>query len=156
MNQPITLPEISSLGSGAATGKPRLVNPLSVDIEDWFQVGAFEKTISRDSWDSQIQRADRNTNQVLDLFAAAGVKGTFFTLAWVAERNPALIRRIVDDGHELASHGYDHARVFTLNAQSFAADLMKSRAILEDLSGVAITGYQIGRASCRERVLVAV
>ncbi len=142
MNQPAKLPEMATNGRYLSSDKLRLVNPLSVDIEDWFQVGAFENTISRDSWDGQIQRVDRNTNLILDQFAAAGVKGTFFTLAWVAERNPALIRRIVDDGHELASHGYDHARVFHLDAAGFAADLRKSRAILEDLGGVAIRGYR--------------
>lgn len=123
-------------------GSDGIINPLSVDIEDWFQVGAFETSIDRDSWDACEQRVDRNTNIILDRFAEAGVKGTFFTLAWVAERNPQLIRRIVADGHELASHGYDHARVFNLDANSFAADLKKSRAILEDLSGEAVTGYR--------------
>ncbi len=142
MNQPAKLPDMATDGTYLSSGKLRLINPLSVDIEDWFQVGAFENSISRDSWDGQIQRVARNTNLILDQFAAAGVKGTFFTLAWVAERNPALIRRIVDEGHELASHGYDHARVFNLDAAAFAADLQKSRAILEDLGGVAIRGYR--------------
>lgn len=120
----------------------QLVNGLSVDIEDWFQVGAFENCIGRDDWNALEHRFEANSDRVLALFDRAGVKGTFFTLGWVAERAPALIRRIVDAGHELASHGYDHARVFTLTASEFAADLAKSRAILEDLAGTTITGYR--------------
>src|SRR3546814_5535209 len=76
------------------------------------------------------------------MFAEAGATGTFFTLGWVAERYPALIRRIVEAGHELASHGYDHRRVFTLTADAFAADLRKTRAILEDLGGAPVRGYR--------------
>lgn len=119
-----------------------ITNGLSVDIEDWFQVGAFEHVIDRADWPTLDCRVEANCDAVLALFDAAGVKGTFFTLGWIAERYPALIKRIVAGGHELASHGYDHARVFTLAADQFAADLKHSRAILEDLRGVAITGYR--------------
>jgi polysaccharide deacetylase family protein (PEP-CTERM system associated) len=117
-------------------------NALSVDVEDWFQVGAFERTIRRADWDALTHRVESNTDAVLDLFAQAGVTGTFFTLGWVAERYPALMRRIADAGHEVASHGYDHARVFTFTPEQFRADLRKSRAILEDASGQAVTGYR--------------
>jgi len=117
-------------------------NGLSVDIEDWFQVGAFENTIDRADWPLLDCRVEANCDAVLALFAEAGVQGTFFTLGWIAERYPALIRRIVAAGHEIASHGYDHARVFNLTADQFAADLRKSRAILEDASGTAVTGYR--------------
>jgi polysaccharide deacetylase family protein (PEP-CTERM system associated) len=119
-----------------------IVNGLSCDVEDWFQVGAFENTIARADWDGLEHRFTANTHRVLDLFARCGVKGTFFTLGWVAERAPDVIRRIVAEGHELASHGYDHARVFTLTADGFAADLARTRAILEDIGGVAISGYR--------------
>ncbi len=119
-----------------------IVNGLSVDVEDWFQVGAFENTIARDDWDSLDLRVDDNVARILDLFDAAGVKATFFTLGWVAERNRAAIRAIVERGHELASHGYDHTRVFTFTPQEFAADLAKSRAILEDAGGTAVSGYR--------------
>src|SRR3546814_15656243 len=95
-------------------------NGLSVDVEDWFQVGAFERTIDRADWPSLECRVEANCDAVLHLFAEAGVTGTFFTLGWVAERYPALIKRIVAAGHELASHGYDHRRVFTLTADAFA------------------------------------
>ncbi|MEJ7926544.1 XrtA system polysaccharide deacetylase [Sphingobium sp. AN641] len=117
-------------------------NALSVDVEDWFQVGAFERTISRADWDGLSHRVERNTDAVLALFDEAGVKATFFTLGWVAERYPALMRRIVAAGHELASHGYDHARVFTFTPEQFRADLARARGLLEDASGQAVTGYR--------------
>lgn len=122
--------------------KPQIVNALSVDIEDWFQVGAFESTIRRSDWDGLDHRYVRNTEAVLDLFDRCGVKGTFFTLGWIAERVPHLMRRIVDAGHELASHGYDHQRVFTLTADQFRADLIKTRALLEEASGKPVIGYR--------------
>ena len=117
-------------------------NGLSVDVEDWFQVGAFERTIDRADWPALECRVEANCDAVLQIFAEAKAKGTFFTLGWVAERYPALIKRIVGAGHELASHGYDHRRVFSMTADEFAADLKKTRAILEDLGGVAIRGYR--------------
>jgi polysaccharide deacetylase family protein (PEP-CTERM system associated) len=119
-----------------------VINGLSVDIEDWFQVGAFENSIGRGDWDGLELRVEANTRRVMALFDRAGVKGTFFTLGWVAERVPALIRDIVADGHELASHGYDHKRVFQMSRAEFAADLAKAQAILEDIGGVAISGYR--------------
>ncbi len=117
-------------------------NGLSVDVEDWFQVGAFENSISRADWDTMALRVANNTARVLDLFDECDVKATFFTLGWVAEREPAAIRAIVDRGHELASHGYDHARVFTLAPRDFAEDLARTRAILEDTGGASVTGYR--------------
>ncbi len=117
-------------------------NGLSVDVEDWFQVGAFEQVIERDSWDGLTDRVERNCDAILALFAEADVKATFFTLGWVAHRHPALIRRIAAAGHEIASHGWDHARVFRLDSKSFAEDLDKSRKAIEDASGVRVTGYR--------------
>lgn len=118
------------------------INGLSVDVEDWFQVGAFESVIDKNSWPSLADRVERNCDQILGMFADADVKGTFFTLGWVAERHPALMRRIVEQGHELASHGWDHDRVFRLGHKAFAADLEKSRKVIEDAGGVAVTGYR--------------
>ena len=120
----------------------KIVNGLSVDVEDWFQVGAFENTLKREDWDGLELRVGDNVARVLDLFDEAGVKATFFTLGWIAERNKAAMRAIVERGHELASHGYDHTRVFTFTRQQFSDDLAKSRAILEDAGGCAITGYR--------------
>jgi polysaccharide deacetylase family protein (PEP-CTERM system associated) len=119
-----------------------VVNALSVDVEDWFQVGAFENTIAREDWDGLEHRVEANTDKVLALFDAGGVKATFFTLGWVAERYPALIRRIAEAGHEIASHGWDHARVFTLDAEQFRADLARAKAVLEGASGTPVTGYR--------------
>lgn len=124
---------------------------LSVDVEDWFQVGAFEKVIDKDDWDSLSSRVERNTDAVLALFAESGVKATFFTLGWVAQRYPGLIRRIVEQGHELASHGWDHQRVFTMDAASFAADLARTRQMLEDASGAPVTGYRAPSFSIDKR-----
>lgn len=117
-------------------------NALSVDVEDWFQVGAFETVISRGDWDSLECRVERNSDAVLALFEEAGVKATFFTLGWVAERYPALMRRIVAAGHEIASHGYAHDRVFTFTPGQFTADIDRARKLIEDTSGVAVTGYR--------------
>ncbi len=134
-----------------AVNKPRIVNGLSVDVEDWFQVGAFENVIERGEWDSLASRVEDNVLRILDLFDAADVKATFFTLGWVAKRNGPLMRRIVERGHELASHGYDHARVFTFDRKQFAGDLKLARMILEDASGQRITGYRAPSFSIDQR-----
>lgn len=115
---------------------------LSVDIEEWFQVGAFERVIDRGDWDTLESRVEHNTDAVLALFAESGVKATFFTLGVVAQRHPALIRRIVAGGHELASHGWAHQRVFTMTAAQFRDDIARARGTLEDAGGVRITGYR--------------
>ena len=115
---------------------------MSVDVEDWFQVGAFERVIDKGDWDGLESRVERNTDNVLALFGESGVEATFFTLGWVAERFPALIRRIADAGHEVASHGWDHQRVFTMDATAFRADLKRARDVLEQASGQAVTGYR--------------
>ena len=119
-----------------------ITNGLSVDVEEWFQVGAFERVIDPADWPTFAPRVEDNCARLLDLFARANVKATFFTLGWVAQRHPALIRRIFEAGHEIASHGRAHARVFTLGAKAFAEDLTHSRKALEDASGAAILGYR--------------
>lgn len=119
-----------------------MLNALSVDVEDWFQVGAFERVIVRDGWDSLPHRVEGNTLATLDLLGQAGISATFFTLGWVAERYPSLIRRIADAGHEVASHGYDHRRVFTFSPEEFRGDLRKSRDLIENASGNRIIGYR--------------
>jgi polysaccharide deacetylase family protein (PEP-CTERM system associated) len=119
-----------------------MINAVSVDVEDWFQVGAFENVIARDSWDGLAHRVERNGDAVLALFDQARVKGTFFTLGWVAQRYPALVRRIAEAGHEVASHGWDHRRVFTLSAAEFRADLERARIAIEDACGHSPAGYR--------------
>lgn len=127
--------------ANSQAGAP-IVNAMSCDVEEYFQVGAFERTIARADWARWPSRVEANTGRVLDLFARHQVQATFFCLGWVAERVPALIRRIVAEGHELASHGYDHARVHDLNPDQFRADLRRTRKLLEDTGGVAVTGYR--------------
>lgn len=137
-----------------------IVNAMSVDIEEYFQVGAFERTIRRADWETLASRVELNTQTVLDLYAEAGVKATFFTLGWVAERHPTLIRRIIAEGHEIASHGYAHDRVHSLSPEQFRADLRKTKAILEDAGGVEVIGYRapsfsIGKANAWALQLLA-
>jgi len=128
-----------------------IVNGLSVDVEDWFQVGAFETVIDKADWDGLQPRVEANTDAVLALFAESGVHATFFTLGWVAHRYPALIRRIVDAGHEIASHGWDHQRVFTMDAAMFRADLARARTAIEDAAGQRVTGYRAPSFSIDQR-----
>ena len=125
-----------------AAREARVINALSVDIEDWYMVGAFERTINRADWPGLESRVERNTDAVLALFAQSGVSATFFTLGCVAAAHPALMRRVVAAGHEVASHGWDHARVHTLTPAEFAADADRARRAIEDASGAAVTGYR--------------
>ncbi len=119
-----------------------LRNALTVDVEEYFQVAAFERTISREHWEHAESRVEYSTSRVLDLFRARGVQGTFFVLGWIAERYPGLVRRIVAEGHELASHGYDHTRIHQFTAEQFRADVIKTKAILEGIGGVQVRGYR--------------
>ncbi len=115
---------------------------MIVDIEDYFQVQAFADQVSRASWDSIPRRVEANTERILTRFAEAGIQATFFTLGWIAERHPELIRRIVAAGHELASHGYDHVRADQFDEAGFRADVGRTRRLLEDLGGVAVRDYR--------------
>ncbi|BCO19942.1 DUF3473 domain-containing protein [Alteromonas sp. McT4-15] len=118
------------------------LNAMTVDVEDYFQVSAFEDVINKESWDSQQLRVGQNTHRLLDLFAENNVKSTFFTLGWVAKRCPDVIKRIVDEGHELASHGLEHQRATTMSQSQFKEDVYASKSILEDVGGTAIKGYR--------------
>ena len=133
----------------------QLSNAMTVDVEDYFQVQAFAHCIDRKDWDTFPRRVDSNTNNILDQFGAHGVKATFFTLGWVAERFPALIRRIVAEGHELASHGWDHTRVDQQDPETFRADIRRTRALLEDTGSVKVTGYRAATFSIGARNLWA-
>jgi polysaccharide deacetylase family protein (PEP-CTERM system associated) len=117
-------------------------NAMTVDVEDWFQVGAFEGVIDRASWPHLPARVEQNVDRILHLFADAGMQATFFALAWIAERYPQMMRRIAQAGHEIASHGCLHERVHHLQPSEFALDCARSRAILEDVTGQAVTGYR--------------
>lgn len=120
----------------------RIVNAMSVDVEDYFQVSAFANHVRRGDWPSLPSRVERNTEKVMAIFADAGVKSTFFTLGWVAERHKPLIRRIVAEGHELASHGFAHFRASDQTREEFRADVRRTKAILEDIGGVTVQGYR--------------
>ncbi len=115
---------------------------MTVDVEDWFQVQAYAGVIARDDWDHLPRRVEASTGRLLDLLASARIRATFFTLGWVAERHPGLVRRIVADGHELASHGFGHALVDTLGEAAFRADVGRARRLLQDIGGVAVRGYR--------------
>jgi polysaccharide deacetylase family protein (PEP-CTERM system associated) len=128
-----------------------LTNALSVDVEDYFQVQALASVFPRSAWDDCPSRVERNTERLLQLFDDAKVKATFFTLGWVAERYPVLIRRIAEGGHEVASHGYEHARVDSQNPEAFRADVRRSRRILEDAGGCAVRGYRAATFSVGPR-----
>jgi polysaccharide deacetylase family protein (PEP-CTERM system associated) len=138
-------------GTTAPTPPPSDRNAMTVDVEDWFQVQAFAGTISRDDWAGLERRVEVNTDRILALFAAAGVSATFFTLGWVAERHPALVRRIVAGGHELASHGYWHRLAHEQTPADFARDVGDARKLLEDVGGVAVGGYRAPTFSINTR-----
>jgi polysaccharide deacetylase family protein (PEP-CTERM system associated) len=118
------------------------VNALTFDVEDYFQVQAFADVCDRDAWESYTPRVERNTNLILDLLAEHKTQATFFTLGWIAERHPSIVRRIVAEGHELASHGYAHFRVDGQTADKFRADISHTKKILEDMGGAPIGGYR--------------
>ncbi|MEQ8230368.1 MAG: DUF3473 domain-containing protein [Gammaproteobacteria bacterium] len=119
-----------------------MVNALSVDVEEYFQVSAFEAHISRSEWDNWPSRVTWATERLLDVFGEAGARATFFTLGWVAERHPALIARMVREGHEVGCHGYEHIRITTQTREAFRVDLARSKRLLEDAAGVAVRGYR--------------
>ena len=136
-----------------ASAAPR--NAMTVDVEEYFQVAAFERRIPRDAWEHYPSRVESNTGRVLDVFAEYQVRATFFVLGWVAERAPELVRRIVDEGHELASHGYDHTRATMLDRKAFTEDVTRTKAALEDLSGRVVRGYRAPSYSIGARNLWA-
>lgn len=132
-----------------------VINAMTVDVEDWFQVQAFSHCIDRRDWDRLERRVGANVERILALFQKAGVRGTFFTLGWVAERHPLLIRRIVDAGHELGSHGWDHTRADLQSPAAFRADVRRTRLLLEDTGGCPVRGYRAATFSIGARNLWA-
>jgi polysaccharide deacetylase family protein (PEP-CTERM system associated) len=117
-------------------------NALTVDVEDYFQVSAFEPYVRRDGWQTYESRLLLNMDRILSMFDAADVKGTFFFLGWVAEKYPQLLRKVVNLGHEIASHGYQHIRVCDQNANEFRQDIERTKKLLEDVAGVPVCGYR--------------
>jgi polysaccharide deacetylase family protein (PEP-CTERM system associated) len=130
----------------------QITNALTIDVEDYFQVSALAPHFPRKNWDSVPCRVERNVGVILDLLAEHDTSATFFTLGWIAERYPELVRRIADSGHEIASHGYAHERVSAQSRECFLSDLVLAKAVLEDVTGKSISGYRapsfsIGKAN---------
>ncbi len=142
---------VSHSGSALAS----VVNAMTVDVEDYFQVSAFEGVVNRNDWDRLPCRVEQNTDHILELFYGHDIKATFFMLGWVAERYPGLVHRIVDAGHELASHGYSHVRVTRQQPQAFSEDVSKTRKLLEDTAGCEVQGYRAASYSIVNETLWA-
>lgn len=123
-------------------GQAGSVNAMSVDVEDFFQVSAFENHIKKAEWEKHDCRVQANTERVLELFDEFDIKATFYMLGWVAERYPGLVRQITETGHELASHGYSHVRVIHQTPEQFENDVTKTKILLEDISGNPVIGYR--------------
>lgn len=138
-----------------AMAEQQLTNALTIDVEDYFQVSAFAPHIDRLSWDARECRVERNVDRILAMLSEHQTKATFFTLGWIAERYPALVRRIVSAGHELASHGYGHERASDLTEQAFSQDIQSAKALLEDIGGVQVLGYRAPSFSIGESNLWA-
>lgn len=115
---------------------------FTVDVEDYFQVYALERVVDRSEWDKFPSRVERNTDVILELLERHGATGTFFTLGWIADKHPAVVRRIVDAGHEIASHGWWHQKINTLSRTQFREDVYAARMMLEQVSGHPVVGYR--------------
>ena len=119
-----------------------ITNALTIDVEDYFQVSAFTPHIPRSEWNTRECRVERNINGILEMLATHDTKATFFTLGWIAERYPQLVRQIVKEGHELASHGYGHERASDQTEAAFFADIHLAKIVLEDLADSEVNGYR--------------
>mgnify|MGYP000412769798 FL=1 len=119
-----------------------VTNAISIDVEDYFQVSAFENSIDRKNWDSLEHRVSKNMDKVFEVLSDTHVQATFFILGWVAERYPEMVKKITKNGHEIASHGYGHQRVSDLTRKEFKEDVTRAKGILEDISGIQIQGYR--------------
>ena len=132
-----------------------MLNALTVDVEDYFQVSAFESVVRFADWDHYESRVEKNTQRVLDLLDVYQTKGTFFVLGWVAERHAELVRLIHRRGHEVASHGYAHQRVYTQSPEQFRDETRRCKKLLEDLIGAPILGYRAASYSITAQSLWA-
>ncbi|MGB7737534.1 MAG: XrtA system polysaccharide deacetylase [Steroidobacteraceae bacterium] len=132
-----------------------MLNALSFDIEDYFQVAALSAAVSRSSWESVPRRVDGNTQLLLDTLAPSNTRATFFFLGWVAEREPQLVRRVVAAGHEVACHGYSHRLVYEQSPAEFREETLRSKALLEDQAQVPVLGYRAASYSITRRSLWA-
>jgi polysaccharide deacetylase family protein (PEP-CTERM system associated) len=132
-----------------------VANAMTIDVEDYFQVSAFDGVVPRSHWDSFESRVFANTERLLDIFSEASVRGTFFVLGWVAERHPRLVREILARGHELASHGYAHRLIYDQTREAFRDDVRRAKGVLEEVGGVQVAGYRAPSYSITKRSLWA-
>ncbi len=130
-----------------------MINALSIDVEEYFQVEAFAEIVRPNEWESFTPRVVQNTEKILDLLDRFGVKATFFCLGWVAQRHPGLIKKIAAQGHEVASHGFSHRPLFRLTPKEFRKEIRESKKILEDLSGQEIQGFRAPTYSITRKTL---
>jgi len=119
-----------------------VVNAMTVDVEDYFQVSAFDRVVSRASWGERESRVVGNTQRLLELFDQSGVRATFFVLGWVADRAPELVRQIAAAGHAIACHGYNHQLLYTLTPKQFREDVREAKRALEQIAGCPVVGYR--------------
>ncbi|HLJ39457.1 MAG TPA: XrtA system polysaccharide deacetylase [Steroidobacteraceae bacterium] len=132
-----------------------IVNAFSVDVEDYFQVAALAGAVGRDTWAQRESRVERNTQVLLDLLSEKGIRGTFFVLGWIAERHPALVKRIAAAGHEIACHGFSHQLIYTQTPAEFRAESTRAKGLLEDLLSAPVLGYRAASFSITRRSLWA-
>ena len=133
----------------------RIVNAMTVDVEDYYHVSAFDRIVSRPSWSERESRVVKNTHRLLECFDRHQIRATFFILGWVAESFPSLVREIASSGHELASHGYHHQLIYMLTRDQFRDDVRRAKALIEDQAGVAVGGYRAPSFSIVESSLWA-
>jgi len=146
---------MSEFNQTPGSTRTTIVNAMTVDVEDYFQVSAFEHTVARSQWDSFESRVVANTERLLDLFFRANVHATFFVLGWVADRYPLLVKRIADAGHELGSHGYGHRLIYDQSPAEFREDLRRSRGVISDAASAPLLGYRAPSFSVTTRSLWA-
>jgi polysaccharide deacetylase family protein (PEP-CTERM system associated) len=133
-----------------APNRASIVNAMTIDVEDYFQVSGFDYLVKRDDWDRLESRVCRNTERLLEIFADTGTHATFFVLGWVAEKFPKLVREIHDAGHELASHGHGHRLIYSTSPAEFREDLGRSKSAIESAAGVRVAGYRAPSFSITE------
>lgn len=132
-----------------------ITHAMTVDVEDYYQVAAFFDVVKPEDWGNWPSRVEANTDRLLQLFDEKGLKITFFVLGWVAQRHPELVKRIHDQGHEIASHGYSHQFIYRQSPEIFREETLRSKNILEDLTGTPITGYRAASYSITRQSLWA-
>lgn len=118
------------------------LHAMSIDLEDYFQVAALANVIQPEQWDSLPSRVERNTERLIELFDRHDVKATFFVLGWIADRYPQLVRKLAEHGHEIASHGYSHQLIYNQSPETFRAETLRSKSLLEDITGRKVVGYR--------------